>query len=68
VPLAISGAALQLDGNQTDKLTMKGGLNKTTTLANLQQEGCEMLEGIQPTVRIHLRPQQLAVWLRNVLQ
>jgi len=31
VALAISGAALQLDGNQTDSFTLKGGLDKATT-------------------------------------
>jgi hypothetical protein len=31
VALAISGAALQLDGNQTDNFTLKGGLQKGTT-------------------------------------
>jgi hypothetical protein len=47
VALAISGAALQLDGNQTDSFTLKGGLDKATTSANLQQGECEMLEGLQ---------------------
>jgi len=31
VALAISGAELQLDGNQTDSFTLKGGLDKATT-------------------------------------
>jgi hypothetical protein len=31
VALAISSAALQLDGNQTDSCTLKVGLDKTTT-------------------------------------
>jgi len=31
VAVAISSAALQLDGNQTDSFTMKGGLDKATT-------------------------------------
>jgi hypothetical protein len=31
VTLAISGAALQLDGYQADGLTLKGGLDKATT-------------------------------------
>ena len=31
VALANSGAALQLDGNQTDSFTLKGGLDKATT-------------------------------------
>jgi hypothetical protein len=31
VVLAISGAALQLDGNKTDSFTLKGGLHKATT-------------------------------------
>jgi hypothetical protein len=31
VALAISGAALQLGGNQTDSFTLKGGLEKATT-------------------------------------
>jgi hypothetical protein len=43
VALAISGAALQLDGKQTDSFTLKGGLHKATTSANLQQELCKML-------------------------
>jgi len=43
VALATSGAALQLDGNQTDNFTLQGGLDKGTTWAKLQQEGCEML-------------------------
>jgi len=47
VALAISGAALQLDGNWTDSFTLKGGLDKTITSANLQQGGCEMLGIIQ---------------------
>jgi len=47
VALAISGAALQLCGNGTDSFTLKGGLDKATTSANLQQGGCEMLEIIQ---------------------
>jgi len=29
--LVISGAALQLDGNQIDSFTVKGGLDKATT-------------------------------------
>ena len=29
--VAISGAALQLDGNQTDSFTLKGQLHKVTT-------------------------------------
>jgi len=29
--LAISGVALQLDGNQTNSITLKGGLDKATT-------------------------------------
>jgi hypothetical protein len=40
--VAISGAALQPDGNQTDSFTLKEGLHKATTSANLQQGGCEM--------------------------
>jgi len=47
VALAISGAALQLDGNQTDTFTLKGGLDKATTSANFQLGGCEMLGVIQ---------------------
>jgi len=43
VVLAISGAALQLEGNWTDSFTLKGGLDNTTTSANLQQGECEML-------------------------
>ena len=67
VALAISGAALQLDGNQTDSFTLKGGLDKATTWANWQQGGCEMLWLIQLTVQIGLSlTQQLAVWLRIV--
>jgi hypothetical protein len=31
VALAISGAALQLDGNLTDSFTLKGGLDKANT-------------------------------------
>ena len=31
VAVAISGAALQLDGNQTDSFTLKGRLDKATT-------------------------------------
>jgi hypothetical protein len=31
VSLAISGAALQLDGNQTDSFTLKEGLETATT-------------------------------------
>jgi len=31
VALAIIGAALQLNGNQTDSFTLKGGLDKATT-------------------------------------
>jgi hypothetical protein len=31
VGLVISGAALQLDGNQADSFTLKGGLYKTTS-------------------------------------
>jgi len=31
VALAISGAALKLDGNQTDSFTLEGGLDKVTT-------------------------------------
>jgi len=42
VALAVSRAALQLDGNQIDSFTLKG-LEKATTSANLQQEDCEML-------------------------
>jgi hypothetical protein len=49
VALAISGAALQLDGNQTDSFTLKAGLHKATSLANLQQGGCDMLGEIQHT-------------------
>jgi len=30
VALAIGGAALQLDGNQTDCFALKGGLDKAT--------------------------------------
>ena len=44
VALAISGAALQLDGNQTDSFTLKGGLDKATTCANWQQGRCEILK------------------------
>jgi hypothetical protein len=47
VASAISGAALQLDGNETDSFTLKGRLDKTITSANLQQGGCEMLGVIQ---------------------
>jgi hypothetical protein len=44
VALAISDAALQLDGNQTDSFTLKEGLDAlSTTSASLQQGGCEML-------------------------
>jgi hypothetical protein len=43
VVLAISSAALQLDGNRVDSFTMKEGLEKATTTANLQQGGFEML-------------------------
>jgi hypothetical protein len=43
VALAISGAALQLDGNQTDSFTLEGGLDKATISASLQQGGREML-------------------------
>jgi hypothetical protein len=48
--LAISSAALQLDGNQTDSYTLNGGLDKVTTSANLQQWGCEILWLIQLTL------------------
>jgi len=41
--MVISGAALQLEGNQTDSFTLKGGLDKAKTLANLQQGESEML-------------------------
>jgi len=38
VALAISSAALQLDGNQTDSFIFKGGLDKAITkTANLLQ-------------------------------
>jgi hypothetical protein len=47
VVLAISGAALQLDGNQSDSFTLRVGLDKATTWANLQQGGCEMWAVIQ---------------------
>jgi len=43
VALAISSAALQLEGNRTDSFTLKGGMDKATTCANLQQEECEIL-------------------------
>jgi len=43
VALAISGAALEPDGNQTDSFTLIEGLDKATTSANLLQGGCEML-------------------------
>jgi len=43
VALAISFAALQLDGNPTSNFILKGGLDKATTSANLQLGGCEML-------------------------
>jgi hypothetical protein len=43
VTLAISGAALQLGGNQIDSFTLKGGMDKGTASVNLQQEDCEML-------------------------
>jgi len=43
VALAIRCVALQLDGNQTDSFTLKGGLDKATTWAILQQGGWEML-------------------------
>ena len=46
VALAISGVALQLDGNQTDNFTLKGKLDKATTWANLQQKVYEMLGGV----------------------
>jgi len=69
VAVAISGAALQLNGNGTDSFTVKGGLDSATSWANCQQGGCEMLWLIQLTVQIGLSlPQQLAVWLRVVLQ
>jgi len=68
VALANSGAALQLDGNQTDSFTLKGGLDKATNWANLQQGGCEMLRIMQLIVQISLsRTQQLGAWLRIVL-
>jgi hypothetical protein len=54
VASAISNAALQLYGHQPDSFTLKGGLDKVTTLANLQQGGCEILEGIQLIIQIHL--------------
>ena len=41
--MVISGAALQLEGNRTDSFTLKGGLDKAKTLANLQQGESEML-------------------------
>jgi hypothetical protein len=43
VALAISVAELQLDGNQTDSFSLKGGLDKATTSVNVQQGVCEML-------------------------
>ena len=43
VALAISGAALKLDGNQTDSFTLEGGLDKVTTWAKLQQGRREIL-------------------------
>jgi len=43
VALAISSVALQLEDNRTDSFTLKGGLDKATTTANLQQGDCEML-------------------------
>jgi len=43
VALAINSGALQLNGNQTDSFTLKGGLEKATSSANLQKGGCEML-------------------------
>jgi len=68
VALVISGAALHLDGNQTDRFTFKGWLDKASTWAKLQQGECEMLGGIQMRVQFSLSgPQQLAVWLRIVL-
>jgi len=39
--LAISGGALQVGGNQTGSFTLKGGPDKATTLATLQQGRCE---------------------------
>ena len=66
--LAISGAALQLDGNQADRFTLNGELYKATKRDNLQQGRCEMLGVIQ--LRVHFsssRPQQLPVWLGIVL-
>jgi hypothetical protein len=42
VVLAISGVALQLDGNQTDNFILKGGLDKATNSIKLQQGEWEM--------------------------
>ena len=47
VALAISSAALHLDGNQTGSFTLKGGMDKDTIWPNLQQGGWEMLGLIQ---------------------
>jgi hypothetical protein len=47
VAFAIRSVTLQLDGNQTDGFTLKGGLYKVTTSAKLQQEVCEMLVVLQ---------------------
>ena len=49
--LVISGAALQLDGNQTDSFTMKGGLDKATTLVDLLQGWWKILAIIQ--IKLH---------------
>ena len=40
---SINSAALQLGRKETDSFTLKGGLYKFTTWANLQKEGCKML-------------------------
>jgi len=50
VALAIGGAALQVDGNPTDRYTLEVVLYKATTWANSQQGECDMLGLIQQTV------------------
>jgi hypothetical protein len=54
VVLAISGAALQLDDNQTDSFSLKWWLDKGITSVNLRHDGYEMFGVIQLTVQISL--------------
>ena len=43
VALAMKSASLRLDANQSERFTLKGGLDEATNSANLEQGGCEML-------------------------